>query len=145
MFSRILIPVDLTDRALASLEAAAEFAGEGASVLLLHVIETIEDVPFEELEDFYGRIEEKAVRILERRQGELRTRGIEASYRVLFGRREREIVRYAAEAEVDLVVMASHLVEPGVRGRGLGTLSHRVALLAPCHVLLMKMSHGEPG
>ena len=59
MFQKILVPVDLSEKNRKTVAAARDLC-QGAELTLLHVIETIDDVPFEELESFYRRIEEKA-------------------------------------------------------------------------------------
>ena len=59
MFDHVLVPVDLTDRNRRALEAASRLAGEDGEVTLLHVIETL-DLPFDELEDFYQRLHDRA-------------------------------------------------------------------------------------
>ena len=53
MFHRILVPADLTGKSLTAVDLAYEFAVEsGAEVILLHVIETVEHIQFEELKNF---------------------------------------------------------------------------------------------
>ena len=61
MFDRILLPVDLTGKNESALTSARELLGESGSLILLHVIETIADAPFEDMQDFYQRLEEKGV------------------------------------------------------------------------------------
>jgi nucleotide-binding universal stress UspA family protein len=61
MFRRILVPVDLTEKSLAAVDLAYAFARQSkAEVVLLHVIETIEHIQFDELKPFYGRLEASA-------------------------------------------------------------------------------------
>ena len=65
MYKRILVPIDLTEKSLGAVDVAYEFAQRfGSEVILLHVIETIEHVQFDELKGFYQRLEASA---LERR------------------------------------------------------------------------------
>jgi nucleotide-binding universal stress UspA family protein len=49
-------------------------------------------------------------------------------------------VRYAADAGSDLIVLATHRVGAQRPEGALGTLSHQVALLAGCSVLLVRAS-----
>ena len=69
MFRRILVPVELSDKDLRAVDAARSLAKANeqgdTEVALLHVIETL-DLPFEELEDFYGKLEsrERPVQLL---------------------------------------------------------------------------------
>ena len=61
MFERILVPVDLTEKSLAAVDMAHELAKQFQSdVMLLHVIETIEHVNFDEMKEFYSRLEKSA-------------------------------------------------------------------------------------
>lgn len=139
MFRHVLVPVDLTDKNLTAISAASDLASSsGARVSLLHVIETIEDADFEEFGDFYRRLEEKAQACLGRWAERLAGEGVEVRHRVLYGRRTDEILRFAEDEGVDLIVLSSHRVDPEQPGRGWGTLSYRVALLASSPVLLVK-------
>ena len=53
----------MTAKSLAGVDLAYEFANRfRAEVVLLHVIETIEHVQFEELKEFYQRLEISATR-----------------------------------------------------------------------------------
>jgi nucleotide-binding universal stress UspA family protein len=57
---------------------------------------------------------------------------------IVRGRRAEEIVKYAAANEVDLIVLASHRVNPSAVDRDWGTISYKVGILAQCPVLLVK-------
>ena len=138
MFRRILIPLDLSERHRHAVEAAARLADPSALLTLVHVIAEIEGVPPEELEDFYAALRARAEEVLQRRADELAARGLESRVEIIIGRRAGEILRIAEEEDQDLVVLASHRVDPGRPGGGLGTLSHQIALLAPCDVLLVR-------
>jgi nucleotide-binding universal stress UspA family protein len=61
MYRRILVPTDLTDRTVKALEVAGNVAAPGdARITLLHVIETIAGLDFEELSSFYRKLERQA-------------------------------------------------------------------------------------
>jgi len=149
MFHDILVPVDLTEKNRVAVEVAAELlrsAGSEADsppprVTLIHVIETIDHVPFEELEDFYDTLQEKAesglVELAARFEAAEEAQG-EVRRRVVYGHRARAIVDFAAENGCDLIVLSSHRVDPERRGEDWATLSHKVAILSPCPVLLVK-------
>ena len=118
------------------MRTAADLCGaEGATVHLLHVIETIHGVPFEELESFYEDLRGRAERALDGWAELLASRPVAVEREISFGHRAREIVKRANEAGCDLIVLSSH--QTGSE-RGLGTLSHQVAILAPCSVLLVR-------
>lgn len=137
-FQRILVPVDLSDKGRSVLEWVDRVGGPETAVVLFHVIETLEDVPFEEMEPFYRRLEERAVATLDGWVGELEGRGFRAERRVVFGHRLEEILAAAGGEPPDLILVRSHPVSPEASGRGWATLSYRVAVLAPCPVMLVK-------
>lgn len=138
MFRRILVPVGLARKDARAVEVAGELASEsGGKVTLLHVIEPV-DLPFEEMKDFYGRLEEKSLRVLEERVAPLRAAGVEHSAQVEYGDRASTIVGHAEKHGSDVIVMTSHRVDPANPGLGWTTLSYKVAILAQCPVLLVK-------
>lgn len=139
MFQRILVPVDLAEKNQSALTAAAETARQNkATILLLHVIERIEHVPDEELKSFYQRLEQGAQRELSAAAQSLAEQGLTASTHIVFGRRAEEVVRFAIEKQADLIVLRSHRYDPETSKFPVGTLSHQLAVLAQCAVLLVK-------
>jgi nucleotide-binding universal stress UspA family protein len=107
-------------------------------VTLLHVIETVRGIDADELKGFYRKLESKArteMRRLKQRAGRL---PVEVDEEVLYGRRAEEIVRFASRTGVDLIVLASHKVNPSIVGRDWGTISYKVGILAQGPVLLVK-------
>jgi nucleotide-binding universal stress UspA family protein len=139
VFRNVLVPVDLSDRGRNAVEAAAELGvAKETTVRLLHVIETIAGVEFEEMEDFYGTLRERAEEVLSRWAGWLSERSIRSQRDIVFGRRAAEILRFASEQKCDLIILASHTLEPEHLREGFGTISHQVALFARCPVLLMR-------
>ncbi len=138
-FQKVLVPVDLSDANGPAIEAARRIAcAPGAAVTLLHVVETIPDLPEEEATPFYARIEASARDRLARLVDDLAGAGVQAQAMIVYGRRAREIVGAAALEEADLIVMRSHRIEPKSPTEGWATLSYQVAVLAPCAVLLVK-------
>lgn len=137
-FRKILVPVDLSEKGRSALEWAARMSGSENAVTLLHVVELLEDVPFGEMEDFYRRLEERAAETLDRWSAELEAEGVRAERRVVFGRRLEEILGFADREAPDLILLRSHPVNTEAPTRGWATLSYRVAVLAPCPVLLVK-------
>lgn len=138
MFQRILVPVDLTQKNTHAVETARDLAAEsGGTVTLLHVIETL-DLPFEELEGFYARLEEKARRAMDEMAAPLQEAGLSFARRVSYGRRAEEIVDFAAEEDSDLIILSSHRIDLENPGSSWTTLSYKVAILAQCPVLLVK-------
>lgn len=139
MFQRILVPLDVAQKNQPVLSAAAEMARQRkATILLLHVIERIEHVPEEELKSFYQQLERVAQRELLAAAQSLAEQGITASTHIVFGRRAEEVVRFAIQNQVDLMVLRSHRYDRQAATFPVGTLSHQLAVLAQCAVLLVK-------
>lgn len=138
MFEKILVPVDLTEKNRRAVDTARKMAvGSGGKVTLFHVIETL-DLPFEELEDFYARLETRAAEGMDRLAAPLRDAGVEVVQQVNYGDRAGEIVGYAEEGEFDIVVMSSRRFDPEDRARNWATVSHKVAVMARTPILLVK-------
>ncbi len=139
MYRNILIPVDLSEKNEVALQTVRRLAHpQAASITLLHVIETLRDVPFEEMQDFYRELGEQAERTLARWTSALAEEGFDARQEIVYGQRGREIVRFAEAHQVDLIVVRSHVLDQAHLVGSFGTLSHQVALLASCSVLLVR-------
>ena len=139
MFKQILVPVDLTDAHGRALDIAAMLSAQsGGQITLLHVVELIAGLSPEEGKDFYSRLEKKARDHLGRLAAQLTSRKAAVRTEVIFGNRAVEVVRYAQQQATELIVLTSHRIDPHQGIASLGTLSHRVGILAPCPVLLMK-------
>jgi nucleotide-binding universal stress UspA family protein len=136
-FDRVLVPVDLTPKNGAAVEIAADLCASAGKVTLIHVIETL-DLPWEEVEDFYLGLEERARKRMGAMAEPLRRASLEHDQVVVYGRRAEEVVRYAEEEGYALIVLSSHTLDPENPGKSWATLSHKVAILARCPVLLVK-------
>ncbi len=138
MFHTILVPVDLTPKNRQAVEAALNIAkAYHGQVILLHVIEQIADTTRDgELKDFYDHLEEQAETSLQALLREHKNHDIERV--IVFGNRVEEILRFAEEEDVDLIVMTSHAIDPSDPTRSWGTVSYKIALLAQCPVMLVK-------
>jgi nucleotide-binding universal stress UspA family protein len=142
MFRKILVPVDFTEKNEVALKSAIEIAGrsdgEGSEIILLHVVETIDHIDFNEMSEFYRGLETRAAaRIFKLEEG-LKEQGLSVRNEVLFGKRAETIVSYAEEKGVDLMILSSHKVDRDHPALGWGTISYRIAIVARCPVLLVK-------
>jgi len=137
MFHRILVPVDFSRTNVRAIRVAAKVAStRGASVTLLHVIERVDAGDPRGLAGFYRKLEANARR---RMAPLLEAAGaVPAKGEVLYGNRVNEILRFAAERKIDLIVMGSHRLALKHPGENWGTISHKVGILSRCPVLLVK-------
>lgn len=139
MFKRILVPVDFSEKCSRSLNCALDIAGHYAGeVHLLHVIETLADAEFSELQNFYEKMERKALKSMDELMASCTKGSAVMTVHVTFGNRTREILRYAEQNEVGLIIMNSHVVDLEQPVYGWGTISYKVALLSKCPVMLVK-------
>jgi nucleotide-binding universal stress UspA family protein len=139
MFRKILVPVDFTDKNDAALDSAVQIAlGCEGEITLLHVVEIIEHIDFNEMSDFYRGLETRATARLFSMEETLKEKGVQVRHEVLFGKRAETIVRHAGEMAADLMILSSHKVDRDHPALGLGTLSYGIAIVARCPVLLVK-------
>jgi nucleotide-binding universal stress UspA family protein len=142
MFRKILVPVDFTDKNEVALRSAIEIAGRseepGGEVTLLHVIETIEHIEFDEMAPFYRGLETRATAKLFALEDRFKEARVPVHHDVVFGKRAESIVRYAEDHGMDLMILSSHKVDKDHPALGWGTISYRIAIVARCPVLLVK-------
>jgi universal stress protein A len=137
-FEHIVVPTDLTTRALKALDLAVRLSEIQSHVTLLHVIQTVPGLGLRELKPFYQALEDKARSKMASMARTVSKSGVEIAVKVVYGLRAEEIVRFAAAQDADLIVLASHRVNPTMVGRDWGTISYKVGILAQCPVLLVK-------
>ena len=129
----------MTDRTTTALEVAGDIASHGdGRITLLHVIETIagSDVD-DELSTFYTKLEQRASRRLTEILSGVSNKG-PIDTEIVYGKRVEEVLRFIRANAVDLIVLASHPVDSSQPYGGLGTMSYKLGILAPCAVLLVK-------
>jgi nucleotide-binding universal stress UspA family protein len=138
-FRHILVPTDLTDRTTRALDLALKLAADRNSrVTLVHVIQTVPNLEFSDLRPFYERLRAKAEKKLSSLARETEGSGVDVDVEIAYGQRAETIIKTATARKADLIVLASHRVNPSGVGRDWGTISHQVGLLARCPVLLVK-------
>jgi nucleotide-binding universal stress UspA family protein len=57
---------------------------------------------------------------------------------VVYGHRTEQIIDFAIRNRIDLIVMASHWIDPDRPGHDWSSISYTVAILSPITVLLVK-------
>lgn len=139
MFYHILVPVDFAETNRHALDIAVGLAGQSdGQISVLHVIELIADTRVEELKDFYALLEQQARESMEGLLAPYRAQLADISTHIVYGHRVRDIVRFASNGEVDLIVLNSHRIDPNDPTQGWGTISYKVGILAQCPVMLVK-------
>ncbi len=146
----ILLPTDFSDCANFALPYAAGIArGTGASLLAVHVVETVvpavgysgvsEPLP---IADISEQLEESAEREMPRVAECEECAGLNVEEMIVHGDAATEIVRVARERRVDLIVISSH----GRTGLGrilFGSTAEAVVRHATCPVLVVKPPQEE--
>jgi len=139
MYRNLLLPVDLSEKSETAIATATQLIqSQTGTITLLHVVETIHGAESEEIRDFYEMIHEKAEKRLEQWAAPLAAKGFDVRITLRHGKRAPEIIRFAAEQGIDLVVVATHTVNPDDPTKDLGTLSHQLAMFCNCPVLLIR-------
>ena len=147
MFERLLVPIDGSRLALKASELAIGFAKQfDAELTLLHVArkfvvpdalkefmttEHLQGEPIYDIDDATKRVIEK-VRDRSVKEG---IRRVTTEFKE--GRPSRSIVEYAKYHKMDAIVMGSRGLTD-IEGALLGSVSHKVASLAPCTVIIVK-------
>jgi nucleotide-binding universal stress UspA family protein len=136
MFKHIVVPMDLSGRNRRAMRMARQLAQQSeARVSLIHVVQSIENIPRNELRTFYETMEKEARKKLVSVARTLQGRAVDMHVEVRIGNPPREIVDYAEESRADLIVMMSHRVS---KVQGFSTTSYKVGILCRCPVLLVK-------
>jgi nucleotide-binding universal stress UspA family protein len=142
-FQHILVPVDLTTKNVAAVELALELATRyGARATLFHVVERIDpeedDEEDQELHSFYQDLERRAASELQDVALRFSRAGVAVESHVWIGKRVAEIVRFAAEHAVDLVVLTSPPIDAAHPAQSLTSASYQVSVFCSCPVLMVK-------
>jgi nucleotide-binding universal stress UspA family protein len=139
MYQNVLIPMDLSEQQSQSMDDALHtLHGREASITLLHIIERIQDVEDLEVENFYENIRTKAEILLSEKATELSDHGFRVQVEILFGKRGAEILSYANDHDIDLMIVRGHAKKSEDPRKELGYLSQQLALFANCSVLLIR-------
>ncbi|PSQ89698.1 MAG: hypothetical protein BRD43_03150 [Bacteroidetes bacterium QS_4_64_154] len=139
MYDSILVPVDLSSTNEYVLDTAQELgATDQTRIQLLHVIETLQDEEPGEMDEFYEELREDAEAKMEAWAAEMGANGFKVQSTIVYGERGPKVTEVADEEDTDLIVMRSHKVERDDSEAQVGTVSHQVAVFAPCSVYLVR-------
>ena len=138
-FQNILVPLDFTEKNRAAVDVCLDLARQHQSqVTLLHVIETIDGLTDDDVQDLYDKLASSAKTKLETIAERFKAENLEVEIEIDLGKRGPEIVRYAVDQNIDLVIVSSHKVGIDEPIRNWATLSYQLSIICPCPVLLVK-------
>jgi len=147
MSKRILVPIDGSEHSTKAAEKAIELARTFKSELtLLHVARKY-DLP-DQLKDYIKAehltahdmlaIDEATKRVIADVKADAEAKGIKKIKTVFReGKPARSIVDYASKAQSDAIIMGSRGLSE-LESALLGSVSHKVATLASCTVIIVK-------
>jgi len=142
MYRRMLVPLDGSELAEVVLPYAKELAGRlDLDVILLHVCSPDEG----ELVPMHRAYVERAAEIIRRQSAEVQQRAgiqrgggaVEARGELAAGHPAEEILRYAEENDVDLILMATH-GRSGIRRWAMGSVADKVLHASKVPVCLVR-------
>ncbi|NQT87591.1 universal stress protein, partial [bacterium] len=142
--TKILFPTDFSPFSLQALDYAAALAQDyGAELHVLHVVPTAEMIlpvePAAPIVDtsFFDEMEAGAEERLQTVVPEALARGLDVTLAMRRGSAFVEIVQYAREEGISLVVIATH-GRTGLRHALFGSVAEKVVRKAPCPVLSIR-------
>jgi nucleotide-binding universal stress UspA family protein len=133
----VLVPIDFSDHSFRALEAAREMVERGSD---LHVIHVLPEILVTEPGVIWGEIDDSsrskhAEEAIREKIADANYRGVHVAVRI--GDRGQNIVDYAAENGIELIVMPSH-GRTGLKHLLIGSVAERVVRLAHCPVLVLR-------
>ncbi len=145
---KVLVPTDFSESARHALTYGISFAREyEAELTLLHVVENLTvgyasdlfPVPMAEV---FQEISGYAKAELAKLGTEARAKSVTVEEVVVQGKPSAEIMRFARETEVDMIVLGTH--GKGMLDQALfGSTTERVVRRAPCPVLTVRLAEHE--
>ena len=142
----ILCPTDFSDPSYEALKAADELAAHFGATL--HIINVVPLVPIVEapigvesasfnVASYQQELEGQAQKSLKNLAEQKITRGVTAVTEVLIGNAAGEVIRYAGENGIDMIVIATHGLS-GWRRFISGSTTEQIVRQASCPVLTIR-------
>lgn len=141
-FQKILLPTDFSDESLHALSYAVDFAKIfNAKLYLLHVIYDIEKasnlhIPHPSMTELYKDLEAHAKKNLDSFGIEMLEDFKNVETVVLRGIPYEEIIKFAKESSIDLIILGT-LPRSGMERFFVGSTTQRVIRNAPCPILVV--------
>jgi universal stress protein A len=140
---KVLVPTDFSDRSKKAFKYALGFARQfGSEIVLAHVLEPelaasgarhALEIPLRAQDKL--SVAEKNLQALA--TSSLPTGNLYVTSSVRTGSTAHEIVEAAKDFDVDLIIIATHGLS-GWKSFGMGSITERVARMAPCPVLVVR-------
>jgi nucleotide-binding universal stress UspA family protein len=145
---KLLVPTDFSESARHALTYGVSFAREyGAELTLLHVVENLTvgyasdlfPVPMAEVfQEISGYAKAELAKLAE----VAREKQVSVVEEVVQGKPSAEIIRFAQEQAIDMIVLGTH--GKGMLDQALfGSTTERVVRRAPCPVLTVRLAEHE--
>ncbi len=138
MFKHVLVPVDFAENNRSSIDHGSRLTDPEGVLTLLHIIEEIENLDEREGQEFYNKLKAMAKDKMATWLEYAKKTGKTSRAKILIGKRVVSIVTYAAQHDVDLIVAGSHRLDWREPLKGFSTVSHQLAVVAQCPVMLVK-------
>ena len=145
MFTHILCPTDLKERALIALRKAVQIAHQfNAKITMLNVHDEFLNkeeremlrVSFDSLKSEYDKIAVESREQMRAAIRRLNAEDIQVAYKLSEGKPAKKIVKVAERLGVDLIVMATD-GRDSIKDFVTGTITEHVINRAPCPVLVI--------
>lgn len=144
--NKILLPTDFSEYSEPARDFACSFVEKfGAELHLLHVLQDLvamapePGMAFPPPGDYVKELQASAEQALSKRPGDALSGDYTVIREVRHGSPFLEIVRYAKEHDIDLIVMGTH-GRSGLAHVLLGSVAEKVVRKAPCPVLTVRPS-----
>ncbi|CUU03934.1 Nucleotide-binding universal stress protein, UspA family [Candidatus Kryptobacter tengchongensis] len=139
---KILLPTDLSPASISAFKYAKSLAEKyGASIYVLHVLENIPILAIHALDLTLERIEKNMAENAKIQLEKIVKENLKTKNKVqIFIRKgvvDEEIVKFADEKKVDLIVMGTH-GRTGIEYTILGSIAEKIVRRAKCPVLTVK-------
>lgn len=142
MFDKIMVAIDKAEITTKLLDATVEIVrNKQTQVTLVNVIQEyvpngMTYVPENFLEDILNEMEKASLEQLQQAKSKLQSAGINSETVHLKGDPAHEILKYARDAEQQLIIIGSRGLT-GIKEMMLGSVSHKVSQLSSCPVLIV--------
>lgn len=145
MFTHILCPTDLKERALLALKKAVQIAHQfNSKITMLNVYDEFMNkqeremlrVSFESIKDKYARYAIESREQMRANIRNLHAEDVQVDYKLREGKPAKKIVKVAEKLGVDLIVMATD-GRDNIKDFVTGTITEHVINHGPCPVLVI--------